>query len=107
MTLLENTKYIVKDSGIHGKGVFATKGINKEEVIGAPLFLRYYFLVNITEDLGKWINHSWRANAALVKVDGENVWDLVALEPIMKGDEITMDYRDTPWFIAKPSIWYR
>lgn len=101
------TSYEVRESNVHGKGVFATRNIREGEVIGQPLRVDYLVVVHITDDLGKWINHSWRANSKLRKQSDKPVWDLVATEAIKKDDEINMDYRETPWFIAKPSIWYK
>jgi len=99
--------YEVRDSSVHGKGIFAAADIKTGDIIGSPLKVNYFVFIDISPDLGKWINHSWYPNAQLVKQEHQNVWDLVALSPIKKKDEITMDYRDTPWFIAKPSIWYK
>lgn len=100
-------KYQVKDSDVHGKGVFSTTSIRKDEIIGVPLSIKYGFIIDITRDLGKWINHSWTPNSSLVKVPGKNEWELRATRTIKTNEEISMDYRETPWFIAKPSIWYK
>lgn len=102
----ENSLFKIGESAIHGKGVIAMKHITEGQIIGTPLSIQYYVVVDITQDLGIWLNHSWCANSRLVKRDKELKWDLVALKHIKKGDEITMDYRDTPWFIAKPYTWY-
>lgn len=101
------SKYNIKESKTHGKGVFATSDIKKGELIGTPLSVKYNIIVDITPELGQWLNHSWSANSKLVKVDNENKWNLVATSSIKKNEEISMDYRETPWFIAKPSIWYK
>lgn len=98
--------YEIAESPIHGKGVFAVTKIKKGATIGTPLVVLYGFWVYITPELGKWLNHSWEPNARLVKVQGMLEWDLIALKPIYAGEEITMDYRDTPWFIKKPPLWY-
>jgi SET domain-containing protein len=100
-------KYELRDSDIHGKGVFATKHIKEGELIGVPLSIKYGFYIHITDDLGKWINHGWYANTKLVKDPKKNEWGLFATSDINKGTELKMDYRETPWFIAKPSIWYK
>lgn len=99
--------YEVRDSDVHGKGVFSLKPIRKDSVICTPLKVNYYIIVDISQDVGVYINHSWCPNSKLVKRSNELVWDLVAIEDIKKGDEIRMDYRDTPWFISKPLIWYK
>jgi len=92
-------KFYVKDSGIHGKGLFARCDIEKDEVIGT---IKY----NPTEDDGpyvlwiedhgvlvecelKYINHSSKANACYC----EDL-DVVAVKNIEKDEEITHDYGD-------------
>lgn len=99
--------YTIGVSNIHGKGIIAGKNIKKGYVIGTPLLIKYYIIIDITQDLGIWLNHSWCPNAKLVKRENELIWDLVSIQDIKKGDEITMDYRETPWFIAKPYMWYQ
>lgn len=101
------SSYEVKESHTHGKGVFAKQDIKQNDIIGTPLQVKHGVMINITDDLGKWINHSWSANSKLVKVKDQLAWNLVATAKIKKNDEIKMDYRETPWFIAKPSIWYK
>lgn len=98
--------YEVGPSKIHGKGVLATKNIKAGDIIGTPLSVKYFVYIDITSDLGIWLNHSWCPNAKIMKREKEHVWDLIALQDIKKGSEINMDYRDTPWFISKPMIWY-
>lgn len=100
-------KYELRDSDIHGKGVFATESIKNGDQIGVPLSVKYGIIINITDDLGKWINHGWYPNTRLVKHTGKMEWGLYATADIKKGDELKIDYRETPWFIAKPSIWYK
>lgn len=106
----DNPKYKIGESEVHGKGVIATSDIKKGENIGNALNLKYGVIIDITPELGKWINHSWYPNCELQKsvyTWNKMSWDLIANKNIVKGDEIMMDYRDTPWFIAKPSIWYK
>ncbi len=92
-------KYDVKESGIHGKGLFAKTDINKDEIIGSIKF-------NPTDKDGphvlwiadqgilvecdlKFINHSKDPNACYC----EDL-DVVAIKNIKKGEEITHDYGD-------------
>lgn len=100
-------KYALNDSEIHGKGIFSTCQIKEGEVIGVPLSVKYGVYIHITDDLGKWINHGWYPNTRLEKHASKNEWSLFATKDIKKGEELKVDYRDTPWFIAKPSIWYK
>jgi len=92
-------KYVVKDSGIHGKGLFANENIEEDEIIGSIKF-------NPTNDDGphvlwiedqgvlvecdlKYINHSKEPNACYC----EDL-NVVAVKEIIKGEEITHDYGD-------------
>jgi uncharacterized protein len=92
-------KYSVKESGIHGKGLFAIDKIEEGEIIGS---IKY----NPTDEDGphvlwvdkqgilvecelKYINHSKQPNACYC----EDL-DVVAVKDIIKGEEITHDYGD-------------
>lgn len=92
-------KYDVKESGIHGKGLFATEDIKNGEIIGS---IKY----NPTDEDGphvlwvdnqgilvecnlKYINHSAKPNACYC----EDL-DVVAIKDIKEGEEITHDYGD-------------
>ena len=91
--------YEVKQSGIHGMGLFATCKINEGDTIGnikyKPVIEDGPYVLWIDEvgiqvdcDL-KYINHSAEPNACYCE-------DLVvvALKNIEAGDEITHDYGD-------------
>ncbi|QDU34668.1 SET domain protein [Poriferisphaera corsica] len=94
--LLELT--FVKDSEIHGKGLFAkcfiAKGTVIGQIIGSPTTVDGDHVLWITDDLGihvmnnlRYINHSPEPTAAYYD-DGE----VVALRDIADGEEITHDY---------------
>lgn len=91
--------FYVKNSGIHGKGLFARCDIKKEDIIGTIEFNPveedgpYVLWV---EDQGvlvecdlKYINHSHSPNACYC----EDL-NVVALADIKKDEEITHDYGD-------------
>jgi len=92
--------YEVKRSGIHGKGLFATRKIKKDDIIGHikynpvdedgiyVLWIDEKTAVKVDCDL-KYINHNPKPNACYC--DDLNV---VALKNISKGEEITHDYGD-------------
>ena len=61
----------------------------------------------ITEDLGVWINHSSDPNAELQWVSYNATWEIVTISPIRKGEEITIDYAETPIYIEGPLPHYR
>ena len=94
---MSEQKFYVKESAIHGKGLFASEDIQKGETIGS---IKYnptdedgpYVLW--VEDKGilvecdlKYINHSDKPNACYC----EDL-DVIALSDICKGEEITHDY---------------
>jgi SET domain-containing protein len=98
---------VIKDSPIHGKGVFAASAVAPGELIGLyegtitnekmddPYILWLednegrYFGVLGTGDL-KYLNHSEKPNA-LVGVNSPYVF---CARPISAGDEITISYGD-------------
>lgn len=96
----KKAKYYVKDSGIHGKGLFASKPIEVGETIGSIKYKRAKkdgpYVLWISEDEGilvesnlKYINHSPRPNACYC-----DDLDVVALKDIKKDEEITHNYGD-------------
>jgi uncharacterized protein len=103
-----NQPVIVKNSKIHGKGVFANKDFKKGEIVikwnakhitkedldklseKDKKFVSFvneeYLLMNEPE---RFVNHSCEPNTF-----PKNKCD-VAIKPIKKGEEITSDYSDT------------
>jgi len=96
----------VRDSGIHGKGLFATRKIAKHAVIGTYQGPKIYddaddgdhvlwiedhdgsiYGVDGKNDL-RYVNHSTKAN---VVFEGE---ELLAMRDIKKGEELTHHYGD-------------
>lgn len=93
--------FIVKDgfyiakSNIHGVGLFVNKSYKK----GEKIMIVIDNDKNITK-LARKINHSNNANTIIKKKnDG---WYIYALQDIKKDNELTINYNDTPDFIAKP-----
>jgi SET domain-containing protein len=84
--------YSVKDSEIHGKGVFAKENIEKGKKSLACILTDEEFLYS---DLGKYINHSKSPNCKLVD-DGSRNFLVVTINDINDGDEILVDYDDNP-----------
>lgn len=96
---MSDIKFEVRDSSIHGKGLFARKQIIKGETIGTIKFIPVdedgpYVLwvgdqgIRVDCDL-KYINHSNSPNACYC-----DDLEVVAIKTINKGDEITHDYGD-------------
>lgn len=92
--------YQIGPSGIHGYGLFATINIEPSQEIDVAILINSWMLPVITDHCGKWINHSNAPNCILKRIGP--VLMLCAATPIAKGQELTANYRDTPWFIQKP-----
>lgn len=73
------------ESDIHGFGLFASRKIQQGENIGIGR------IDNKRTQLGRFINHAVRPNC-MFAYDGE-VIVCVAIEPISKGQELTVNYR--------------
>jgi hypothetical protein len=79
----------VKNSKIEGKGLFADKEFNEGDLIGIA-----HINGNPTGMIGKFHNHSDNPNAHSISIGNKKY--LAALRPLMKGEEITVDYRRQP-----------
>lgn len=87
-------------SPIHGRGLFA----NQYFPVGTLLFKISDLDGNVT-DLGKLVNHSWRANIIVhEEPDGHYA---VASKPIFQGHEIVGNYHNTPDCLEGPKYYYR
>lgn len=101
------TKYVIQKSHIHGKGIFSTENINKNEIIGECITFYMFTIPNITSYLGKWINHSDNSNCYLKYYN--NFYYLIAKNKINKNTELTLNYddKDIPWYIQGSMPWYK
>jgi hypothetical protein len=79
----------VRDSKIEGKGLFADKEFNEGDVIGIA-----HINDVATSMIGRFHNHSDNPNAHSISIGNKRY--LAALRPLMKGEEITVDYRRQP-----------
>lgn len=105
-----NNKYAdsfrIAPSGIHGNGIFANRDIHKKHLIGVGIY--YFFIMPIiTEDFGKWINHSYKPNSVVHYNEKNNKYYIAAIKDIVKDEEITINYNHTPWFIKKAERHYK
>jgi uncharacterized protein len=117
--LYQSQNIIIKESVLHGKGVFANKKFKAGAVIEtAPVILlqkaerdflqttslfSYYFLVadeNTSVALGlgysSLYNHAYKANAVYSISLKEKTIQIKACKNINPGDEITLNYNGTP-----------
>jgi hypothetical protein len=85
-------KFMVSESPVHGRGVFATCGISQGEIIG-PARIDGRRTV-----CGRMTNHGINPNAIFMEKDNGDL-DMVAIRPIggnlggFHGEEIQIDYR--------------
>jgi len=86
-TEVEN--FEIKDSNIHGKGVFATKKMKSGELINVALFKGKDDFFDTTT-FGSHINHSSKPNAR-TRFDGEHYRTYTTTD-VNPGDELTVDY---------------
>jgi len=94
--LAEDKPWQIGDSRISGKGLLARSDIPKGTKIGVVV-------TNNAERItymGSRINHQSNCNARLVENEAKGC-DLIAIKDIPQGEEITVDYKDTPWYINK------
>jgi hypothetical protein len=88
--------YEIKESEIHGKGVHATQTIQSGRVIDVCI-IKDQFGITL---FGAKLNHSPNANGDIVKIGDD--WYVEANKSISLGEEITVNYWNTPDFILKP-----
>ena len=104
----------VKESPLHGKGVFAKRNIEKGEVLVKSDMVLIHINENLPEllatlqfpwtdeydaiclsDAGSFFNHASEPNAEVKERDFKNLIQIfVAKTTIEKGDEITIYYND-------------
>ena len=97
--MIRNKNFVIGQSLIHGQGVIANRNIRKGDNIGNGIEFKY-FIPYVTENLGVWINHSFNPNSTLVW--NNRAWIIVVTRNIFKGEEITLNYENTPWYIEDP-----
>ena len=108
-------KYDIKKSKIHGKGAFTTKDLKKNETVGVgirlvPIVGSVLMYPSITADLGQWLNHSYAPNCRLQfrksKKNPTGHHYIIAKCNIPTDTELTLNYQNTPWYIAGPGYDY-
>ena len=107
MNDLNLSNYLVLETSI-GKGTFANKDFEPDELIGVlegevlPVPTRYTVQVSPAEHIvprfGKYMNHSCQPNCYLNLADRT----FRALHPIQKGSELCFDYNSTETELAAP-----
>lgn len=104
-SIMHNKKYTIKESNIHGVGIFAIKDIKKDELIE----LAFENKLNNNNKLYADIHYSMlKLNHCSIKDNSylkniNNKYYLYAKNNINIGDEITCNYNNTPDTIRKPN----
>lgn len=88
-------------SAIHGQGIILDKFYKPGDRIAIGIYYGFLFPV-ITDNFGKWINHSWNPTGYLDWDNNRRAWWVAAKYNLYPGTELTVDYRFTPDFIKKP-----
>jgi hypothetical protein len=79
-------KFRIGASQIEGRGILATAAISAGEVV-APARIG-----SMRTAVGRYTNHSARPNGVMVRRPDNDI-DLVAVDQIIEGEEITVNYR--------------
>ena len=123
--------YYIGDSNIHGKGVIAFQNLRKNAVVGLGIGFEYDLFPYVTPEFGAYLNHSYNPTAYLWYFDDEKIcknrrnknklqkksknyfrqrsdsgWYVKTLNSLKAGEEITVNYNDTPWYIEGPKPHY-
>lgn len=98
-------KYKLDKSRIQGMGIFCTEHIKENEIIDKAIIFRFGIFPVITEYIGKWVNHKSNCNIRLYYDKGEYYFR--ACKDIKPKEELTLNYKETPWYILKPMPWYK
>lgn len=99
--------YYIAPSKIHGYGCFANNDLFKFQIIGIGIIIYGSLFPSITQDIGKWLNHSYNPNCFLFYRAKDNIYYIVANKKIFKNQELTLNYNYTPWFIKKAEFFYK
>lgn len=84
VVIINSELYRLDNSGIKGLGIFLNKNVIKDEVIGLAI------VNNVKTELGRYVNHSPFPNCFY-----NESMELVALDNIGRGTELTVNYRRT------------
>lgn len=93
---LDGSIYI-SNSKIHGEGLFLKNDIKKNSILFKAI--EFQNLKNNITALGRKINHCKICNTKLLKINAD--YYIISKLDINKGEELTIDYDDTPKFIKK------
>jgi SET domain-containing protein len=88
----------IKNSDIHGLGIYATKSIDA----GCKIGITHYFTKDfgvLRSELGGFINHSSEPNCFILKEN--DMLHLYAADDIKDREELTVDYLTVPYLLVE------
>ena len=99
--ILKKQDFKIQKSSIQGKGVFANKNFNKNQQVFSAIIDENLFTKNFEFKYPlNMVNHSWNGNTTFKKI-GNKKWGLFSTGKISKGDELTANYNQQPYFIKR------
>jgi hypothetical protein len=97
----EGRHWSISPSNIHGEGVFTNKFFYPGEKIDQGITFLFGFYPMVTR-FGSKLNHSYEPNAVLRYNAKDHSHDVHARHALAPWTEVTLDYRDTPFYIKGP-----
>lgn len=99
--------YFIGASEIHGNGVMASRNLKENETVALGIGFRYNIIPYVTPEFGSFINHSYTPTGYLCYIYCDNDenregWYVKTYKPLKKGEEVTVNYEHTPWYIEGP-----
>lgn len=101
--------WLIKESDIHGVGVFAAEDIPSDTKVACVATAKYTNIGDtaklqmITYDItefGSKVNHQRECNVELRLVPGEDYW-LYSTKDIEKGSELVLNYKGLPQYFSR------
>lgn len=102
----KDEKWVLLPSQIHGIGVFNRIWLQPGDKIGKGITFALGILPIVTF-FGSKINHSYSPTAVLRYDPNDKMYHIYSAYVLPPGTEITIDYRDTPPYIAGPESHYK
>lgn len=95
--LFESINYTVKQSPVHGKGIFSNTYLSPNVNLGTAMYLKnkkqpWIDKNVIRTDLGKYVNHSKFPNIKMIKED--NIINYITIKDIQRNEELFIDYNN-------------
>ena len=106
-----NDKFVVDKSNISGRGTIASQNIKSGELIGTAVDNENMIrgkagmMCDTRTRLGRMVNHQEKENAT--QKSENNMLNLYAKNNIKEGEEITLNYKNSPDYVDKNTEGYK